>query len=219
MRKIDSYLSHFFIARGKMMKNNKKAINTILLLAFISLGLMVRNTSDGTLVDIKILEFIHSTSRPMVLEFMKMISYLGTEKFIIPLMIITIAIMIIRKTIGQAIFLLVNTLGSFILNFLIKEVFQRSRPFDFFLVEQGGLSYPSGHAMVVMSMYLAIFHLVTRKIRDGNKKVFIGACIGVYISLMGISRLYLGVHWPTDIVGGYILGYLLYDISKKILRE
>ena len=114
---------------------------------------------------------------------------------------------------------MVNTLGSFTLNFLVKQVFQRSRPFDFFLVEQGGLSYPSGHAMVVMSMYLAIFYLLTRNIQNDSKGILIGVFIGSYIILMGISRLYLGVHWPTDIVGGYILGYLLYDISKKILRE
>lgn len=167
----------------------------------------------------KILEFLHKNDSSILLSIMKRISYLGSEKFLIPFMIVIIAISLIKKNIRQSIFLLVNTLGSFTLNFLVKQVFQRSRPFDFFLVEQGGLSYPSGHAMVVMSMYLAIFYLLTRNIQNDSKGILIGVFIGSYIILMGISRLYLGVHWPTDIVGGYILGYLLYDISKKILEE
>ncbi len=201
------------------MKNNKKIINIMLLLIFITLGLMVRNTSEGILFDANILEFIHNNSSPILLKIMKGISYLGSEKFIIPFMITIVTISLIRKNISQSIFLLVNSLGSFTLNFLIKQVFQRSRPFDFFLVKQGGLSYPSGHAMVVMSMYLAIFYLLTRNMKDKNKGVLIGVFIGFYIILMGISRLYLGVHWPTDIIGGYILGYLLYDISKTIVKE
>ena len=73
--------------------------------------------------------------------------------------------------------------------------------------------------MVVMSMYLAIFHLLTRNIQKDNRRILIGVFIGSYIALMGMSRLYLGVHWPTDIVGGYILGYLLYDVSKIIVKE
>lgn len=201
------------------MKNNKKIMNIFLLFIFIVIGLMVRNISDGIFLDMKILEFLHKNDSSILLSIMKRISYLGSEKFLIPFMIVIIAISLIKKNIRQSIFLLVNTLGSFTLNFLVKQVFQRSRPFDFFLVEQGGLSYPSGHAMVVMSMYLAIFYLLTRNIQNDSKGILIGIFIGSYIILMGISRLYLGVHWPTDIVGGYILGYLLYDISKKILEE
>ena len=201
------------------MKNNKKIMNIFLLFIFIVIGLMVRNISDGIFLDMKILEFLHKNDSSILLSIMKRISYLGSEKFLIPFMIVIIAISLIKKNIRQSIFLLVNTLGSFILNFLVKQVFQRSRPFDFFLVKQGGLSYPSGHAMVVMSMYLAIFHLLTRNIQKDNRRILIGVFIGSYIALMGMSRLYLGVHWPTDIVGGYILGYLLYDVSKIIVKE
>lgn len=201
------------------MKKNKKTVNIILLLIFIAIGLMVRNISDGIFLDMKILEFLHKNDSSLLLRIMKRVSYLGSEKFLIPFMVAIIAISLIKKNIRQSIFLLVNTLGSFILNFLVKQVFQRSRPFDFFLVKQGGLSYPSGHAMVVMSMYLAIFHLLTRNIQKDNRRILIGVFIGSYIALMGMSRLYLGVHWPTDIVGGYILGYLLYDVSKIIVKE
>ena len=123
-----------------------------------------------------------------------------------------------KKNIFESIFLLVNTLGSFLLNVLLKQVFNRVRPFHLSLVEQGGLSYPSGHSMVVMSMYLALLYLLIREEERKNKKLLLKGLAGVYILLMGLSRMYLGVHWPTDIIGGYIIGYLLYSWSKRIIR-
>ena len=201
------------------MKEKKKLKNIILVLIFLILGLMVRKSSQGILFDLKLLEIIHETANPVVFNIMKFISYLGSENFLIPAMAVIIIYNIFKKNMRESLFLLVNTLGSFVLNFIAKAIFQRTRPLDFSLVKQGGLSYPSGHSMVVMSMYLAIFYLLTRNIKDENKRIFIGIIVGIYILLMGISRMYLGVHWPTDIIGGYILGYLLYDMSKKILDE
>ena len=198
---------------------NKKIINILLLLIFLILGFMVRNTGEAILFDAKLLEFIHTSTNPTLFKIMKGISYLGSEKFIIPFMLILISFNLFKKNIAEGIFLLVNSLGSFGLNSLLKEVFQRTRPLDFFLVKQGGLSYPSGHSMVVMSMYLACYYLLTRNIKDKNKKFLIASIIAIYILAMGASRMYLGVHWPTDVIGGYISGYLLYVESKKILRD
>lgn len=204
-------------------KNNKAsikiAINIILIVIFLTIGLMVRNSGEGILFDVKLLEFFHKTTDPAILRFMKVVSYLGAEKFLVPAMLIIIVFNLVKKKMNEATFLIVNTLGSFGLNSLIKQIFQRTRPFDFSLVKQGGLSYPSGHSMVVMSMYLAIFYLLTRNQEDKNKRILIGGLIGSYIALMGVSRMYLGVHWPTDIIGGYICGYLLYEASKRFMME
>lgn len=203
----------------KPITNKRKIIMGALIIIFLSLGIMVRNTGEGILFDIKVLEFFHQTTNPYILKFMKTVSYLGAEKFLVPLMVVIIGYKLVKKKNREAIFLIINTLGSFGLNSLIKQVFQRTRPFDFSLVEQGGLSYPSGHAMVVMSMYLAIYYLLTRDEKDKSKGLILGVLIGSYIGLMGVSRMYLGVHWPTDIIGGYICGYLLYYASKKLLVE
>lgn len=201
------------------MKKRKKILNIILLIIFLILGFMVRNSSEGIIFDTKLLEFIHRGTNHILFKFMKIISYLGAEKFLIPFILLIIIFNLIKRKTYETIFLLTNTLGSFILNSILKQIFQRTRPFDFSLVKQGGLSYPSGHSMVVMSMYLAIFYLLTRNEKKGNKGILIGFIIGLYILLMGISRMYLGVHWPTDIIGGYIAGYLLYDWSKKIIKN
>lgn len=201
------------------MKYKKKIMNSIFFLIFLTMGLAVRNSSKGILFDAALLEFFGGITNPIVFKTMKLISYLGSEKFLIPIMFIIILFNLIKRNISDTILLLINTLGSFILNSIIKQIFQRTRPLDFSLVKQGGLSYPSGHSMVVMSMYLTIFWILTRNEESKSRRYLIGTVIGIYILFMGISRLYLGVHWPTDIIGGYICGYLLYDSSKKIIRK
>lgn len=196
----------------------KPKINILLLSVFIIIGLMVRNSSEGILFDEGVLEFIHSSTNPVILSIMKFISFIGSGYFLFPVIGMVIIYFYIKKKYYISKLVLVNTLGSFIFNFLLKQVFYRTRPFDFSLVEQDGLSYPSGHSMVTMSMYLTIAFLLSRN-KDNKTKRDIYMGTGIFIVLMGISRMYLGVHWPTDIIGGFIMGYLLYYYSINIIKE
>lgn len=201
------------------MKNKKWIIlNLFLLSIFLYLGFLVRNSSEGVLFDVSVLNFIHNSSNPVMLSIMKFISFIGSETFLFPTIGIIIIYTFIKKKYFITKILLANTLGSWILNYILKWVFQRTRPFDYALVTQGGLSYPSGHSMVTMSMYLAIAYLLSRN-KDKIKKRNIYIMASVFIILMGVSRMYLGVHWPTDIIGGYIMGYLYFISTKKLISD
>ena len=196
------------------MKNKKWVLfNTILLIVFLYLGFLVRNSSEGILFDIRVLDFIHNSSNPILLAIMRLISFIGSETILFPAMVIVIIYTFVKKRYFIAKILLANTLANWVFNYILKWIFQRTRPFDYALVTQGGLSYPSGHSMVTMSMYLAIAYLLSRNIHDGLKKINIYIIASAFIILMGISRMYLGVHWPTDIIGGYIMGYLFFNIT------
>lgn len=202
------------------MKNNRHIIIlSILLILFLIMGFMVRDSAEGILFDMAILDAIHSNQSPVIFNIMNFISFIGSYKFLIPAVGFAIIISIINKRYFISKFLLINTLGSFVFNFLLKQIFNRTRPLDFSLVEQGGLSYPSGHSMVTMSMYLAIAYLLTREEIDTRKKKRVYIVAGIFIALMGISRLYLGVHWPTDVIGGFIMGYIFYSVSRRMIRE
>ncbi|MFK4303607.1 MULTISPECIES: phosphatase PAP2 family protein [unclassified Paenibacillus] len=99
--------------------------------------------------------------------------------------------------------------AMWVLNTLIKEVLQRERPSLQHLVEVGGYSFPSGHAMISMGFYGMIFAIwaIERKIHECS--IFLPCVLGVLlILLIGLSRVYLGVHFPTDIAGGYIAGII-----------
>lgn len=196
----------------------KPIFNIILGLIFLILGIMVKGSKEGILFDMAILGYLHTNPNPVFFSIMKFISFIGSEYFLFPAMGALIVYMLYRKRYRTSIFLLTNTLGSFIANHLLKQVFQRTRPLDFMQVKQGGLSYPSGHSMVTMSMYLAIGYLLTRAGKREKTKPLVYSLIAIMILSMGLSRMYLGVHWPTDIIGGYIGGYLFYYMSLKIYR-
>lgn len=201
------------------MKNKKTntIFSILLLILFILIGLLVRNTHEGLSIDVTILEFLHRNMNPTIFKIMDGISFIGSSKFLLPVITIITLCMLYKKRFYIAKLLIASSLGSWVLNHLLKLVFNRTRPLDFFLVEQGGLSYPSGHSMVSMSMYLTIAYLLI-KYRNANSKQAYGIATFLVL-IMGISRLFLGVHWPTDIVGGFIMGYLYFRLIIKIIKK
>lgn len=201
-----------------MKKNNFKLIFILAcLIIFVSIGLAVRNSSEGILFDEFLLEIIHSNTNPYLLSLMKFISFIGSGYFLVPVISIGVIYSLKKNERYISKLLLLSSLGSWIVNFLLKQIFHRTRPLDFILVKQGGLSYPSGHSMVTMSMYLTISYLLSKKYE--NKKTLIYSLSTIFILLMGISRMYLGVHWPTDIIGGYIGGYLFFSLYINLIKE
>ncbi len=206
------------------MKTEKKLLIAISFIVFLIMGFMVAGKPEGVLFDQPVMDFVHSYNNLLLIRAMEIISFLGSEVFLFPVMGTAIAYFTIKKRYFIAGLLLISSLGSWLMNHLLKQIFQRPRPYDYFLVEQGGLSYPSGHSMVSMTMFLTIAYLLTRNSsREGfNKKVWIGALS--YVLLMGVSRVFLGVHWPSDIIGGFAAGYVFYSvymhfISKRIKRD
>lgn len=197
------------------MKNKKKLIINLLLLSiFIFFGIKVRNNNMGILFDYSILNFFHKSTNNTLLTLSKTISTIGSAKVIIPIVIILAIYLINKKRYTDLYMLVINSGLAALINMVLKMFFNRTRPLDYFRIEYSGLSFPSGHSMTNMSVVLALLYIMNK---DKNKVVNI---IGyIYILLVGLSRIYLGVHWPTDVVGGFIVGYLIYDLSKNFIKK
>ncbi len=199
------------------MKHTRKILIIFCFVILLYLGLLAGWDNKGILFDEKLLLWISENQSPGILSFMKVISFLGSELFLFPAVGLAIVYMLIKRYYYSACMLLSASLGSWIANHTLKQIFQRVRPEEFFKVQEGGLSYPSGHSMVSMSMFLTIAFLIARK-QEGktDPKTPYAAAI-LYIAIMGLSRLSLGVHWPTDILGGYAGGYLYYLASARLI--
>lgn len=205
---------------GNMVKSvrYKIIILSLMLIIFLGIGFVVMGKSEGIFFDNIILEYLQDRMNPMLLEVMKFISFIGSYVFIAPVMAIIFIYNYIKKRYYIAKLLLLSTGGAWILNFILKQIFRRIRPIEYFLVEQSDFSYPSGHTMVATTFYLTTAFLLTRNIKDKRKRILCYFTAATLIFLMGISRLYLGVHWPTDVLGGFLIGYIFFSLSVTLSK-
>jgi undecaprenyl-diphosphatase len=109
------------------------------------------------------------------------------------------------KYVAQLALVMVLALSS---NLILKQLINRSRPDAEHLVSVETLSYPSGHAMIAMAFYGLLIYLTTQFAIRKAWKFSLIFLLSVLILSIGISRIYLGVHYPSDIAGGYIAGFI-----------
>ena len=117
--------------------------------------------------------------------------------------------------------LLICLIGEAILNYLLKNLFERSRPDLFQVVEEAGYSFPSGHAMVSLCFYGMITFLIARHIHSWRWRLAVITLALALVATIGLSRVYLGVHYPTDVIAGYFAGsaWLAFCISLLLWWE
>ena len=142
----------------------------------------------------------------------KFITNFGGAIFIILLTVILITV-IKNKKIGLSI--LTNLAIITILNQLLKRILQRPRPTEYRIIEESGYSFPSGHSMISMAFYGYLIYLIYKYVENKNVKWILISLLSILICLIGISRIYLGVHYTSDVLGGFLISisYLVIYIS------
>ena len=146
--------------------------------------------------------------------FTKFITTLGSAYAIIP--ICAISIIYFRKK-KQALYIPINLITIFIINQVLKRIIQRPRPEGFRIVEEGGYSFPSGHSMVSMAFYGLFIYLIYKNVKNKYIKWISITLLSILIILIGISRIYLGVHYASDVVAGFCLSICYLTIYTKIM--
>ena len=121
--------------------------------------------------------------------------------------------MIKNKKIGLSIFS--NLIIITVLNQLLKRILQRPRPTEFRIIEETGYSFPSGHSMVSMAFYGYLIYLIYKYVENKYVKWTSIVLLSILICTIGVSRIYLGVHYTSDVLGGFLvsISYLILFIS------
>jgi undecaprenyl-diphosphatase len=135
------------------------------------------------------------------------ITALGGYAVLSLLVVLVVAYEVMSRRYHAAILVLVATLGGLLVSHLLKDLYDRPRPeLVPHLTHVSTSSFPSGHAMLSAVVYLTLGALLARLVDDWWAKLyFIGAALGL-TALVGFSRVYLGVHYPTDVLAGWAAG-------------
>ena len=195
-----------------IVKNLKWIILFICLIGFCALAEDVFNKEimKGDIIGYKIVStfLISDFATPIA----KFITNFGGAIFLV-IATITLFIVIKNKKIGISI--LSNVAIVTVLNQLIKRILQRPRPTEYRIIEETGYSFPSGHSMVSMAFYGYFIYLIYKYVKNKYVKWISIILLSLLICLIGISRIYLGVHYTSDVLGGFLISisYLIIYIS------
>lgn len=192
-----------------MKKYLKWIICILSLLIFIILSILVLNKKDiylDSIVYKSISKYISNDLTSVI----KYLTYFGSALVVIS---ITLFTLIFVKNKKYSFYMALNLIIITILQLILKNIFTRSRPLDINLITETGYSFPSGHSLTAFVFYGFIIYLIyVSKIK--NKKIYI-TLFSLLIIVTGLSRIYLGVHFFTDVIGGFsfALSYLIIYIS------
>jgi membrane-associated phospholipid phosphatase len=160
---------------------------------------------ETTTLDTQILLALKNLHSPLLDQIMTGITFLGEPISIISLCLLFGGILWKQGRRAEATTIAIAAGGSALLNYILKGIFSRSRPalWDR-IVDVGYYSFPSGHAMVSLVMYGILGYLMAT--RFPKWRLAIAVLTMILVGAIGLSRLYLGVHWPTDVIAGYTAG-------------
>mgnify|MGYP004455906777 CR=1 FL=1 len=193
-------------------KNLKWIILFICLIGFLALAEDVfhKEIMNGDIIGYEIIsKFLISD---FVTPIAKFITNFGGAIFLIVLTIVLFTV-IKNKKIGASIFS--NLVIVTILNQLLKGILQRPRPTEYRIIEETGYSFPSGHSMISMAFYGYLIYLIYKYVKNKYIKWTSIVVLSLLICAIGISRIYLGVHYTSDVLGGFLISisYLVIFIS------
>ena len=206
----------------KLIKNNYKwIIFSICLILFLALAEDVFNKEimQGDIIGYNFVKTY--LIKEQVTPIMKIVTFFGGATCLIGLTII-LFIIIKNKKIGLVIG--INLITITILNQLFKFILQRPRPTEYRIINETGYSFPSGHSMISMAFYGFLIYLIYKYVKNKKLKYISITLISILIIFIGISRIYLGVHYTSDVLAGFLfsISYLIIYIlvaNNKVLNK
>lgn len=207
-----------------MNNKTKNIIKWILCAITAILAIVITiNVKNGKILelDLNIYKFfseniINDKLTPIV----KVITHIGGAKIVF---VLTVLAIILIKGLKNKLFLLTGIVGTAGLNVVLKHIIQRERPNINRLIPEKGYSFPSGHSMMSMAFYGMLIFLIFKYVKNTALKWTLIVILTILLSTIGITRIYLGVHYPSDVIGGFLVSltylFILTEIYNKVKIE
>ena len=197
-------------------KHWKPIIFSICLVLFAAVvELLLKDKVKG--FDTAVYNFIIKYKSDFMTKVMILISFLCSFWF---LLLMSVILMLTCKKKRMVFYIVLNLLLCFLLNQTMKLVFLRDRPVDINLIIENGYSFPSGHSMISLAFYGLFIYLIWHLKKTKTERLLLVLPLIILVFLIGISRIYLGVHYASDVLAGLAISssYLILFIVayKKI---
>lgn len=195
------------------MKNkNILLISLIIFFIFITTLVIYNKIS---FIDSNVYNFLISFKNDSLTNFFRFVTKFSNVAFLV--IFVLIVLLILRNK--DAVFVIFNLIFLRLLNYVIKVIIKRDRPNILRLIKIGEYSFPSGHAMISMGVYGYLIYLIYKKVKNPYIKYLGIIILSLLIILIGISRIYLGVHYFSDVVAGYTLSLIYLIIFIRVRRK
>lgn len=194
----------------------------LFVLALVSFVIIVRRifVLKRTDFDLAVFDFLGRHVTEEGNNVMLFFTFLGTHSFLIPANLLLIAyFLFIRKRKWYSIKIPAIALSSLLLMFILKNLFNRPRPDIPLLYEARGLSFPSGHALMSVTFYGLLIYIVHRSKGNAFLRWTLIVLLALLILVVGFTRIYLRVHYTTDVLAGFAIGFLWLVFSVWILNR
>jgi membrane-associated phospholipid phosphatase len=182
----------------------------ILLYAFAWLATEVLDQETAAL-DLGTLQFLQRFSSPQLTLLANLISLMGSQ-VVVAVGVALLVTFFWQRRWGAAVSLIMVTAGAQLLNDVLKAAFHRTRPTPVGgLIEAQQYSFPSGHAMVSAAFYLFVAYLAWRLVHGRFRRTLLVVALLTLVLLIGLARLYLEAHYLSDVIAGYMVGFVWTD--------
>lgn len=171
-------------------------------------------------IDVSVTLFFETIRSSGLTKLAIFLSDMGSIKYYLPLCIIASVLLLIKHKVFDIIFLFIILFSVRLLNNQLKDIFIRERPNFNAIYEATHYSFPSGHSMNSMAIYSFLYYVLSSQIlkTDNQRYVFMIITI-ILIILIGISRVYLGVHYLTDVIAGFGAGIVWFIMIKWLFAK
>jgi membrane-associated phospholipid phosphatase len=176
------------------------AVLALVLFSWIAEEMLAGETAR---FDTTVRTWVHGFASPGMTEAMRIITGMGLTGLAVAVLIAFVAFLSLHQY-RAAGWLGITLAGAVVLDVTLKHEFHRARPQPFFAAVPHSYSFPSGHSLFSFCVYGVLAGLITARVRSLWLRIVIWSATAALVLAIGLSRIYLGVHYPSDVVAGYL---------------